>query len=110
MKSEVPTILYAKSSSEKIDQLQKSNANGLSVSQEIDLPLLRKTLPHDYLLQGNLPPELMETDFDNVKEQTNKFLNSMKGDKSHIVNLGHGIRPQAKIECMEALVQTVTEF
>ena len=52
----------------------------------------------------------METDFDNVKEQTNKFLNSMKGDKSHIVNLGHGIRPQAKIECMEALVQTVTEF
>ena len=110
LKSEVPTILYAKSSSERIDQLQKSNTNGLSVSQEIDLPLLRKTLPHDYLLQGNLPPELMETNFDNVKEHTTKFLNSMKGDKSHIVNLGHGIRPQAKIECMEALVQTVTEY
>ena len=110
LKSEVPTILYAKSSSERIDQLQNSNTNGLSVSQEVDLPLLRNRLPHDYLLQGNLPPELMETNFDNVKEHTTKFLNSMKGDKSHIVNLGHGIRPQAKIECMEALVQTVTEY
>ena len=82
----------------------------MSVSQEVDLPLLRNSLPHNYLLQGNLPPELMETNFDNVKEHTTKFLNSMKGDKSHIVNLGHGIRPQAKIECMEALVQTVTEY
>ena len=31
----------------------------------------------------------------------------MKGDPGHILNLGHGIRPQAKIECMHALVQTV---
>ena len=34
----------------------------------------------------------------------------MNGDKSHILNLGHGIRPQAKVECMEALVQTVIEY
>jgi uroporphyrinogen decarboxylase len=34
----------------------------------------------------------------------------MNGDRAHILNLGHGIRPQAKIECMEALVQAVTEY
>jgi uroporphyrinogen decarboxylase len=34
----------------------------------------------------------------------------MRGDPGHIINLGHGIRPQAKIECMHALVETVTKY
>ena len=34
----------------------------------------------------------------------------MKGDAGHILNLGHGIRPQAKIECMEALIETNATF
>ena len=110
LNSEIPLILYAKSSSERIELLRRSGADGLSVSQDVDLPSLRKTLPSDYLLQGNLPPELLETDFETVREKTTQFLLSMKGDKSHILNLGHGIRPQAKIECMEALAGTVTEF
>ena len=110
LNSEIPLILYAKSSSERIELLRRSGADGLSLSQDVDLPSLRKTLPSDYLLQGNLPPELLETDFKTVREKTTQFLLSMKGDKSHILNLGHGIRPQAKIECMEALAGTVSEF
>ena len=42
--------------------------------------------------------------------QTIKLLNEMRGDSGHILNLGHGIRPNAKIECMEALVKTTREF
>jgi uroporphyrinogen decarboxylase len=34
----------------------------------------------------------------------------MRGTRGHIFNLGHGIMPQAKIECMEALVSTVTDW
>jgi uroporphyrinogen decarboxylase len=34
----------------------------------------------------------------------------MRGLDSHIFNLGHGITPRAKIECMEALVNTVTTW
>jgi uroporphyrinogen decarboxylase len=109
VKKDVPIILYSKSAPERIDALRKSNAHGLSVSQEVDLPSLRRRLPSNYLLQGNLPPELIETDFKTVQERTKEFLISMNEDKSHILNLGHGIRPQAKIECMEALVQTVLE-
>ena len=35
-----------------------------------------------------------------------RILDSMREDSAHILNLGHGIRPNAKIECMEALVET----
>lgn len=110
LKSEIPIILYARSSVERIDFLRTSNAHGLSLSENIDLPSTRKRLPSDYLLQGNLAPDLLETNSYKVKEHTTQFLNSMNGDRSHILNLGHGIRPQAKIECMEALVQTVIEY
>jgi uroporphyrinogen decarboxylase len=31
----------------------------------------------------------------------------MRGRSGHIFNLGHGIRPDARIECVSALVDTV---
>ena len=34
----------------------------------------------------------------------------MRGIPGHIFNLGHGILPQAKIECVEALVNQVTAW
>jgi uroporphyrinogen decarboxylase len=34
----------------------------------------------------------------------------MRGTVGHIFNLGHGIMPAAKIECMQALVDTVTAW
>lgn len=106
----VPVILYAKCADDRISLLQQTNATGLSVSHEVNLAKLRKSLPTDYLLQGNLPPELLETTPDKVKSETNKFLDSMQNDPAHILNLGHGIRPQAKVECMDALVKTVTGY
>jgi uroporphyrinogen decarboxylase len=34
----------------------------------------------------------------------------MRGSRGHIFNLGHGILPQAKIDCVEALVEAVTSW
>jgi len=52
----------------------------------------------------------METNAGQVAIETNKILDSMRNDPAHIMNLGHGIRPNAKIECMEALVDSVLAF
>ncbi|MFQ6611430.1 MAG: uroporphyrinogen decarboxylase family protein, partial [Fidelibacterota bacterium] len=45
-----------------------------------------------------------------VHNETIKILKNMKSRPGHIFNLGHGILPDAKIECMDALVETVTGF
>jgi uroporphyrinogen decarboxylase len=52
----------------------------------------------------------METDPNTVINKTVNILDSMKNDPAHIMNLGHGIRPGAKIECMKALVSTVKAY
>jgi len=107
---QVPVILYAKAPSDRLKLFSKSKVSGISVDHKTDLEFARKSLPSGFTLQGNLDPALLESEPEIVKNTTLDLLNKMKGDPGHILNLGHGIRPQAKIECMHALVQTVQEF
>ena len=45
-----------------------------------------------------------------VHESYLRLLESLRGSAGHIVNLGHGIMPTARIDCVEALVGTVTQW
>jgi uroporphyrinogen decarboxylase len=37
-------------------------------------------------------------------------LTEVRGARGHIFNLGHGVPPEAKLECIESLVRTVRNF
>jgi len=106
----LPIIVYSNSSIGRLYEVSKTGCQGVGVHHNTDLFECRKRLPAPMTLQGNLPPELMETDVETVKNETLKLLQGMKGDTCHILNLGHGIRPGAKIECMETLVETTVNF
>ena len=67
-------------------------------------------LPANVAVQGNLDPVLMQTTPDIVRRETTRLLESMRGTTGHIFNLGHGITPAAKIECMQSLIDTVTTW
>ena len=108
--SQIPVILYAKAPSDRLHYLSNCQVSGISIDHETDLAYARSTLPSHFTLQGNLDPALLETNPDTVRQTTLKLLEKMKGDSGHILNLGHGIRPQAKVECMEELVDTVTNY
>lgn len=108
--SELAIIVYANASADRLCEIKKTGTRALGVHHNTDLPEVRKRLPSPLALQGNLDPELMETNASQVAIETNKILDSMRNDPAHIMNLGHGIRPNAKIECMEALVDSVLAF
>ena len=80
----------------------------MSVDWTSDLAIVRRSLPANVAVQGNLDPVLLNTTPAIVRHETTRLLESMRGLPGHIFNLGHGILPQAKLECMEALVGTVT--
>jgi hypothetical protein len=83
---------------------------GLSVDWTSDLTIVRRALPANVAVQGNLDPVLLNTTPEIVTRETTRLLESMRGTSGHIFNLGHGIMPHAKIECMQALVDTVTAW
>jgi uroporphyrinogen decarboxylase len=106
----VPVILYARNTYASAPLQAGSGIDVLSLDWSVDLARARAELPDSLALQGNLDPALMETTPEIVRRETTRLLDSMRGKYGHIVNLGHGIRPQAKPECVNELVQTVTNY
>ncbi len=105
-----PVILYAKGTTPHLAAQSASGVRAISVDWTADLAAVRAALPGHIALQGNLDPVLMTTTPDIVRTQATRLLSSMRGRPGHIFNLGHGITPDARVECMSALVETVTSF
>jgi uroporphyrinogen decarboxylase len=107
---EFPVILYAKGTAPHLSDQSFTGARVLSVDWTSNLAIVRRMLPANVAVQGNLDPVLLNTTPAIVRRETARLLESMRGASGHIFNLGHGIMPQAKIECVEALVETVTTW
>jgi uroporphyrinogen decarboxylase len=105
-----PVILYAKGVNSQLTDLAFSGARVLGVDWTVDLAVARRIVPANVCLQGNLDPVLMNTTPEIVRRETTRLLESLRGSAGHILNLGHGIMPEARIECMQALVDTVTSW
>lgn len=106
----VPVIVFAKGVCDNWEFLQEIGANILGVDWTINLPRLRDRLPTPIGVQGNLDPFLLSTTPDIVARETRRLLESMRGRTGHIFNLGHGVQPSSKLECVGRLVETVKNF
>ena len=105
-----PVILYAKGTAPQLAAQATCGARVLSVDWTVDLPAARAALPPSIAIQGNLDPVLLNLAPDIVRRETTRVLESMRGHAGHIFNLGHGILPQARLESVAALVDTVTNW
>jgi uroporphyrinogen decarboxylase len=108
-----PVILYAKGTAPHYSQQAGCGISVLSVDWTTQLAGVADQFAaagKRVALQGNLDPVLLNTTPAIVRAEAARLLESMRAKAGHIFNLGHGILPQAKIECVEALVQTVTEW
>lgn len=107
---EFPIILYAKGTCPHVTDQAFSGVKVLSLDWTVDLGIVRHSVPGNVALQGNLDPTLMLTSPQVVQREATRLLASMRSSPGHIFNLGHGITPGAKIECVQALVDTVTSW
>jgi uroporphyrinogen decarboxylase len=113
MPPDFPIILYAKGTTPHVAAQAATGVRVLSVDWTSQLPDVAARLGAagtDLALQGNLDPVLLNTTPAIVVNESSRLLESMRGIPGHIFNLGHGILPQAKLECVEALVSTVTNW
>ncbi len=108
--ADFPVILYARGTAPHVLDQSFSGIRALSVDWTNDLTVVRRTLPANIAVQGNLDPVLLNTTPEIVRREAGRLLESMRGTSGHIFNLGHGILPQARIDCVASLVETVTEW
>jgi uroporphyrinogen decarboxylase len=90
--------------------LAGTGADILGVDHHVPLGHVRSMAPKSIGLQGNLDPIILTTTPEIAVAETKRVLEEMRGRPGHIFNLGHGVTPDAKIENIESLVQTVRSF
>ena len=61
-------------------------------------------------VQGNLDPFVLTTTPAVVTEETERLLCDMRGVPGHIFNLGHGVPPNAKLENIQTMMDTIRSF
>ena len=108
--SKVPVILFCRGSSYFAPDMAKISPNAISVDWNAHLPTLRKLIPSNIALQGNLDPDILYASHETIKRETKSLLDSMKGDPGYIFNLGHGITPLVPVEAVKVLVNTVKNY
>ncbi|MEM9227082.1 MAG: uroporphyrinogen decarboxylase [Verrucomicrobiota bacterium] len=105
-----PVILYAKGMAHERDSLMASGAKVLSLDWTVDLARYRDNLEQPPALQGNLDPQVLTRDVATTRQAVTRLLESMRGQRGYIFNLGHGITPQAGVDNVAALVDTIHQF
>lgn len=106
----VPVIFFARGRNRDAEALASTGANVLSLDWETPLSEVRRKLARDIALQGNLDPSALEASPQDAIVAARAVLQDMAPYRGHIFNLGHGIRPTARVESVAAVVETVKNF
>jgi uroporphyrinogen decarboxylase len=107
----VPVIAFSLGTHANWKDLVGTGANVLGIDWQFPLREAQKLVPANVALQGNLAPTLLvDGTPEQVAKETSRVLVEMLGRPGHIFNLGHGLLPKAKLENIEALVNTVQKF
>lgn len=107
---QVPVIVFSRGANGSWDSLVRTGASVLSVDWTMNLHEVWGLLPNEIGLQGNLDPYLLTTRPSVVIAETARLLAEMRDCPGYIFNLGHGVPPAAKLENIEALVETVRNY
>jgi uroporphyrinogen decarboxylase len=95
-----PVLLYVNGGAHLVAAMADAGADVLSIDWRTSLSDARRRAP-GLALQGNLDPGLLLGEPDEVSRRTRAMIEET-GGHGHIVNLGHGVLPGARLECVDA--------
>jgi uroporphyrinogen decarboxylase len=101
-------MFFALGASHLMDAIAEIPCEVVSVDWRTDLRLARKQLS-GRALQGNLDPAFLYADRDALAAEAQRILAAGLGG-AHIFNLGHGIWPNAPIDAVAHLIETVHAY
>jgi uroporphyrinogen decarboxylase len=104
-----PVIVFSKGTRDWISLLN-TEANAIGIDHGVSLTEARRRLPNDIAIQGNLDPNCLIAETPaQVSARTAGLLDEMHGRDGHIFNLGHGLPPTARLENIQAVIDTIRE-
>jgi uroporphyrinogen decarboxylase len=108
-KTKVPVILFCRGSSGLAEELASLNPSAISFDWQKELSDLRKKVPPQIAVQGNLDPELLKAPIPTIRKTVSALLDKMKGEPGFVVNLGHGVLPDTPVDHVRCFIDTVKD-
>ena len=104
----VPIIAFSLGTHGNWSDLIATGANAIGIDWQFSLEQAREVFPANIAIQGNLAPTMLsDVPPEVLVRETKKLLEIMRDRPGYIFNLGHGVTPNAKLENIQALVDTV---
>lgn len=107
----IPVIVFSLGTHHNWADLVATGATVLGIDWHFPLEKAREILPKTIAIQGNLRPDLLSSATPEVvAAETRRLLTIMHGRNGYIFNLGHGVPPDARLDNIAAVVDTVQRF
>ncbi len=107
--SGVPRIYFLKGNAPYLDLVKTLDVEALGLDWTMDLSQGIRQLDK-FSVQGNLDPLVLYGDHNQIRDRALEICRKGTEARGHVFNLGHGILPQAPINAVETLVETVQGF
>lgn len=102
----IPVIVFAKGAGYRHKEIYlATGCQAVGVEAESSLKYIKSILPAGAVVQGNLDPLVLLCADDVVARHTTELVQSVPM-KSHVFNLGHGIRPHTNPDILTTVVNT----
>lgn len=102
---DIPIVLFAKGAWFSLPEQAGLGYEVVGIDWTVELEFARQFLPN-VALQGNLDPCNLYAPEETLRENVRKMLERF-GASRHIVNLGHGIYPDADVRAVEVFIDEV---
>lgn len=103
----VPRIAFGVGTKKILEQMKSTGATVMGISNDISLEEAVKILGTNTPIQGNLDPELLLGNWEDIQSAADQIIREGRSAKSHIFNLGHGVLPETDPYLLTKLVEHV---
>ncbi len=109
----IPCIVFTKGGGLWLDEIADSGADAVGLDWTVNLGKARARVGHKVALQGNLDPNVLFSNPDQIRTEVQRTLESFGkpgADSGHVFNLGHGISQFTPPESVTVLVDAVHQI
>jgi uroporphyrinogen decarboxylase len=106
----VPIIHFGTNTSGMLPLICAAGGDVIGVDWRIELAQAWQILGDNVAIQGNLDPVALFADWDALQTRVRHLLDSVRGKRGYIFNLGHGILPNTPIDNVRRLVDFVHDY
>ncbi|MFN8561213.1 MAG: uroporphyrinogen decarboxylase [Anaerolineae bacterium] len=106
----VPIIHFGTNTAGILGLMQAAGGDVIGVDWRVDLAQAWAQLGDGVGVQGNLDPVALFADADALRARAGHILDSVRGRRGHIFNLGHGVLPTTPVDNVRRLIDFVHEY